>query len=303
MKILSRVVLIVCIFSWQNLIAQSLSDIPNVYIESEPIADVEIDDYVSNLECYDIELTPSPLHPNATIGHPNLSDSEYQDTRENMTVTLKINHAGINMGIHANDEIWVFDEEGRLVEHNVAYDDPFHPGEHLFFLNIRGNFDFYKASIIYYNAQYNCTIQYDDIIDYHHNRVLGSPLEPFVIDTAPIQFSLNGTTLSAELVDANYNGDYCVTVDIIDCEGHQIGSDEICYLVGTAPCPDNLVITQEMLQLEMNQAFYSRITIESNAQVAQNQDILFSAGECTTLLPGFEVSLGSQLLVETEGCP
>jgi len=239
--------LAISLFINHHICAQNLNDMPDQHTETNLYDSLNIDDYITDSDCYDLNIVPTVSHPDAVIGHPNILDTEYQDTRENMTVTLKINYAGFNMGVHPDDEIWVYDEEDRLVEKNVAYDDPFNPGEHLFFLNVRGNFSTYNTRIVYYNGTYNCTIEYADALEYNYNNVVGTPLEPFIIDPAPIIFELNNTTLTAEIVSEDYAGDFCLDITATDCDGVDIGTDQVCYEVGLPPCPDHLSVEQLLI--------------------------------------------------------
>ena len=292
------------IMSLSNCVnAQILMDIPDQYTESNIYDTINIEDFIMGVDCYDVSILPNVSHLKPVVGHPNILDTWYQDTRENMTVTMKINYAGFNMGIHPSDEIWVYDSEDRLVEKNVAYDDPFHPGEHLFFLNVRGNFETYNARVVYYNGTYNYTMEFENAIEYDYNNVLGSPLDPYLLDSSPIIFSINNNTISAEIVSDNYGGSLCLDVEVADCDGQNIGTDQICYLLGSNPCPDNLLITQEMLDQVVQNTLVARHSISSHAIVDDERDLQFSAGDCTTLMPGFEVVLGGQLLVDTVGCP
>lgn len=301
-SILHVLIIVVSVINYAT--GQTLEDIPDQFTEIASYEVLNLNDFITGSSCYEFDVLPSGITASGQAGHPNLLNIEYEDARENMTVTMKINYAGFNLGQHSEDAIWVYDEQDNLVEVNHSYVDPFNPEEHIFYLNVRGNFDNYLAKVIFYSGALGTTFEYFDVFEYGHNNVLGTVLEPFVIDEAPLHFSFNAftNTISAVIVDENYNGGMCLDVLAIDCDGDEIGSDQVCYEVGQEECEDHLVLGQFILSQEITQMFSARFSISSDAIIENNQEIDFSAGHSILLLPGFEVKIGGEFTTNNIGC-
>ncbi len=287
-----------------SVTAQSLEDIPDQFTETNQYDILNLNDYITGSTCYEFDINPSNIASTGQAGHPNLSNSEYEDARENMTVTMKINYAGFNLGQHPEDAIWVYDNQDNLAEVNDSYVDPFNPDEHIFYLNVRGNFDNYLARVIFYSGVLDTTFEYFDVFEYGHNKVLGTVLEPFVIDEAPLFFNFDDeeNTISANIVNSNYAGDICLDVIAFDCEGEEIGTDQVCYKLGQDPCSNHVTVSQELLAAELSQLFLAKFSINSAGVIEEDQVIEFSAGESVCLMPGFEVKQGAEFTVDNVGC-
>ena len=303
MKLILKVFIIV--LSVNNYIAgQTLQDIPDQLTETGSYEVLNLNDFITGSNCYEFDVFPSSIASSGETGHPNLLDIEYEDARENMTVTMKINYAGFNLGQDAQDAIWVYDQQDNLVEVNDSYVDPFNPDEHIFYLNVRGNFDNYLAKVVFYSGVLETTFEYLDVFEYGHNKVLGTALEPFVIDEAPLHFNFNGfnNSITAVVVDEDFNGSMCLDIVAIDCDGEEIGSDQVCYEYGDLECEDHLILSQAQIAQEIMQLFSARFSISSDAIIENTQEIHFSANESVLLLPGFEVKLGSEFNADNNGC-
>ena len=299
MKSSYRVIaIVVLVVNFLN--AQSLEDIPNQFTSTTYYDTLDLSNYITGSNCYQFNFTPSGIGASGLPGHPNLLDIEYQDTRENMTVTMKINYAGFNLGYHPDDAIWVYDDQDNLVEVNNSYVDPFLPGEHIFYLNVRGNFDNYLTKVVFYSGVLETTFEYEDLFEYGHNRILGTVIDPFVIDEAPLYFSYNSidNTITAEIIDDNYSGDLCLDAVALDCDGEEIGTDQFCYGL----CDDHLTVSQDHITTESMQLFSAGISITSDVIISAGKNITFSAADSILLLPGFEVKQGSQFSTNNIGC-
>ncbi len=280
----------------------TLGDIPNQFTTyPTPYNTVDVADYITGDNCYFIDYNVIPGL--GASGYPSFAGGESQDFRENMTVTLKLYYAGLENFIgHPDDEIWFFDEDGFIVENSVPYVDPFVLGERIFFLNIRGDFEEYDADLVFYSGFYNRTFTIPDAIHYKDNDIIGSALDPLVLDFAPIDFDINGTEISAVITDASYTGNVCLEVNLTHCLSNAVlDSDIICYEIGDN-CVDHLVVTQVDIDAVVTDLFSANKTIISDAQLASNNDIQFIALDTICLEAGFEVPLGAVFETKMQTC-
>lgn len=257
-----------------------------------PYDTIDVADYINGSSCYFIDYTVIPGL--GATGYPSFAGGESQDFRENMTVTLKLLYAGLEGFIgHPNDKIWLFDENGYVVENSVPYDDPFNLGEYLFFLNIRGDFEEYEADVVFYSGFYNRAFTIEDAITYKDNDIVGSALDPLILDFAPIAFDINDSEVSAVITDPTYSGNICLQVDIIHCLSNQtLGSDIVCYEIGD-DCVDHLIVSQANIDAVATNVFSANSTIKSNAQLSNTNNIQFIALDTICMEAGFEVPLGA----------
>lgn len=294
---------ILCIMLFSvSLYAQQLSNIPNQYMVDGNYETIDLDTYVEADGCYDIEVSLSSLILGDNL-YPNLLDEEFDDYRENMTATIKFQYAGFEMTPHADDKIWVLDEEDRLVEVNTPHNDPFNLGSQLFFLNIKGNFDFYQAKVVYYSGDMDRSFTIENAFEYRSNKIIGSPLEPYVFDLAPLIFEFNNDNeLSTQIVDQTYSGGICLEVNLLSCVGVSLDTDTFCFEVGDNPCMPNLIVNQADIDGGLHDIFEASQTITSDAQLSGNRNIVFSAKECITLESGFTVDVGVTVEINNTGC-
>ena len=284
-----------------NLNAQLLVDVPDQYTLSLFYDTLILQDYIDLDSCYDLSIGLETFI-NAADGHPDLSEEEYQDYRENMTLTLKLKYAGFELEAHPNDKLWIFDEDDNLTEVNTPFDDPFSFTGQLYFLNVKGNFTRYMAKMIYYNGAMDRTFILENAFEYESNKVIGEPLQPFVIDFAPIVFSMNGDMINAEIISESYTGGLCLNLEVKDCDGNVLDTDNFCYEIGEGNCPENLMILQSEIDIVNNRIFRASGTIISSAKILGHRNIAFSAQDSITLDPGFQVVIGSQFAIDTIGC-
>ena len=111
-----------------------LNNIPDQYvIYPATYDDVIVADFITGTACYEVDYQVIPI--GGMIGNPLLGDNEYNDYRENMTVTMKLHYAGFqNFMGHTDDRIWMYDDIGRMVETNTIHDNQLVAGEKVFFL-------------------------------------------------------------------------------------------------------------------------------------------------------------------------
>jgi|GEM_PF-5578929 len=287
-----------------NLSAQGISVIPNQYFANGSYPFLDLDNSVNYTGCYNFELSLLSV-VGGVDDHPNLPEIEYDDFRENMTATIKIQYAGFDLAAHPDDKMWVFDEEERLVEVNVPHSDPFSLDGQLLFLNIKGNFDFYQTKLVYYSGDLDKHFTIENAFEYRSNKIMGSPLEPYVIDVAPLIFELNSDNeVLTTIVDSTYSGGICLSVDLLDCDGTLFDTDSYCYESIGEPCLQNLVVTQAMADMHMggDTKLKASQTITSSAQLSGTGKVKFSGKECITLEPGFSVPVGLEFRISLNGC-
>ena len=294
-------ILIINLFVIQNLGAQFLGPIPDQAPQGGTYSNVLLSSYIEDDLCYSIRLEPAN-YINALDGDPELDTEEYSDYRENMTLTMKLTYAGFSFGRSEADKLWVLDEQGNIVEFAQPLNDPFNLGEQLFFLNVKGNFDSYMAEVVYYNATLDKYFVIEDAFEYGSNRIFGDPLDPFIIDLAPISFAFSNEIVYVITVDPSYQGNQCLSVDLLDCNSNLIASDQFCYLLDDTGCPESLIVFQSDIDADMQSDFKARSYIESDAQIMSGRTIKFSASNSILLKEGFEVSLGSSFEITTVGC-
>jgi len=282
--------------------AQNLSDIPNQYLTDGVYSLIDLDDYVDYDGCYDLIVSPSTI-VGGELMYPNLPDEEYEDFRENMTATIRIQYAGFEINSHPDDKVWVLDESDRLAEINTPYNDPFNLSQQLLFLNVKGNFEFYEAKMIYYSGDLGRSFTIENAFEYRSNKIIGSPLEPYVIDLAPLVIEINNDNeVIAQIVDPTYEGGICLEISLVSCESASLDLDIYCYEVGDNPCVSDLIINQSNFDGITNQVFKASKTISSSAQVSGGGNIGFSAKECISLEAGFILEVGTTFGINTIGC-
>lgn len=292
--------LLFCIMAF-TLNGQNINEIPNQYPQGGSYIDLDLADFVEVTSCYSLLVAPSN-YVNGLDGYPNLSHIEFEDYRENMTVTLKIQYAGFHFQPHAMDEIWVFDEENQLVENTFPQSDPFNPEEQLLFLNVKGNFEFYAAKLVYYSGSVNKYFTVNNAIEYASNKIIGDPLNPFLIELAPIEFQVDNDVLSVEEYQNSYQGDQCLVVNLYDCDENLLDSEEVCYHLGDPDCMLSRIVDQSEISGVLNGLFEAKSVITSEATIEGQRDIIFSAADSIILLPGFEVGIGASFEILMEGC-
>jgi len=213
------------------IFSQGINYIPDQYASTGVFDDLDLDDYIVNTgTCYDLTLTPVS-YPGFEDGLPVLPSNEATGFRENMTVTMKIKYAGFEFQTHVDDQVWVLDTAGLVVELNTSYVDPFIPEGNLLFLNVNGNFENYDARLIFYSGRLEKHIVIENAFEYGSNLVLGSPLEPYVIDVAPLIFEFTDNVISTTNVDSNYIDGLCLTAQSIDCDGQLLDDETFCFIV------------------------------------------------------------------------
>lgn len=282
--------------------AQLIFDIPDQYADTNNYAQLNIHDYINSSEClqfnYDIVS-----YGGLTDGAPQLAQVEYNGYRENMTATIKIRYSGFNFNTSINDKIWIEDSSGNITEFNGAFDDPFNNRGHLFFLNVKGDFNSYNAKLTYYSHHYDQYVVIEDAFEYSSNKILGSVAVPHIIDIAPIQITTNGNLVDASIIGSNYMGNTCMIVLILDCNSNYLGADQFCFGVGTEECPLMKTVSQSELDMNNAQSFTAIQLINSTGVVENTKNILFSTQGVVELLPGFEVKLGGRFRTDNVGCP
>ena len=289
--------------------AQFIFDIPNQYIEADTFETIALAEFVnlSNPDaCYNIHI--SPVDYGGISGYPALNLEEYDGYRENMTMTLKLLFSGLQFDMQSQDRIWILDAEDNVTETNVPFDDPFEAGEKIFYLNVKGNFDTYDAKLVYYNASLDEYFEFEEAFTYESNKSLGDPQEPFLINIGgPLEFDLDADfNLTTTILYPDYMGQYCVTIDVIRCDGTFVDDQEFCFIFSeepAAPCPIELGVTQAaILNVTTPTVFAARDNVFSGANIDGDKDVKFAGNNNVVLLPGFSVELGSLFEAFIEGC-
>ncbi len=289
--------------------AQFIYDISDQYIQADTFENIALADFLDLPNpngCYNLSI--QPVDNGGISGFPALSLDEYDDYRENMTVTLKLLFSGLQLDMQPQDRIWILDADENITETNVPFDDPFNAEEKIFYLNVKGNFDIYAAKLVYYNDSLDKYFELEEAFTYGSNKSLGDPQEPFVINLGgPLDFDLDEDfNLTTTIVDTSYTGQYCVTLDLIGCNGTFLDDEEFCFIFSeepVAPCPINYTVSQaDILNATIPAVFAARDNVFSSANIDGNRDVKFTGNRNVELLPGFSVELGVVFEAFIEGC-